>query len=61
MGPALHETRMGQRLIEVTLPRIADELANLNRVLGALVAVLSERLPPTAAPVAPGAESTERR
>ena len=42
-GPALHQTRMGQRLIEVTLPRIADELANLNQNLAALVALLRER------------------
>ena len=43
----LHETRVGLRLMEVTLPRIADELANLNNALAALAALLRERLPTT--------------
>ena len=59
--PALHETRLGQRLIEVTLPRIADELAKLNANLAALVALLGERLLPGAAtPTTTATESPAR-
>ena len=35
---------MGQTLIEVTLPRIATELANLNNNLAALIVLLRDRL-----------------
>ena len=52
-GPEFFQTRMGQRFYEVTAPRIADELANLNNTLAALVALLRERLPATSTPAAP--------
>jgi len=42
--PQLHETRVGQKLIEVTLPKIADELAMLNANLAALIELLREHL-----------------
>ena len=45
-GPEFHTTRIGQRLMEVTLPRIADELANLVNAVTALTALLRDRLPP---------------
>ena len=48
---------MGQRFYEVTAPRIADELANLNNNLSALAALLRERLAATSAPTAPTAPS----
>jgi hypothetical protein len=44
MGPQFFQTRMGQRFFEVTLPRIADELASMNNNLAALVALLRERV-----------------
>ena len=43
---------MGRRLYEVTLPKIADELARLNTTLAALVAELkvsNRRVDPAAA------------
>jgi hypothetical protein len=43
MGTDFHATRMGQRFFESTVPRIADELARLNRNLEALVALLEQR------------------
>jgi hypothetical protein len=43
MGTDFHATRMGQRFFESTMPRIADELARLNRNLEALVALLERR------------------
>ena len=55
-GPEFHSTRMGQRFYEVTMPRIADELANLNNHLAALIALLRQRAPaPPAAPSQPPA------
>jgi hypothetical protein len=36
----LHETRMGQRFLEATAPKIADQLERLNANLEALVAEL---------------------
>jgi hypothetical protein len=43
MGDDFFRTRMGQRFFESTMPRIADELARLNRNLEALVALLDQR------------------
>ncbi len=43
MGTDFHATRIGQRFFESTMPRIADELARLNRNLEALVALLERR------------------
>lgn len=42
MGAEFH-TRMGQRFFESTMPRIAEELAHLNRNLEFLVALLERR------------------
>jgi hypothetical protein len=65
MGTDFHATHMGQRFFESTMPRIADELARLNRNLETLVALLEQRGggsppvagredPPEAAPSARG-------
>jgi len=43
MATEFHLTRMGQKFFESTVPRIADELARLNRNLEALVALLDRR------------------
>jgi hypothetical protein len=43
MGDDFFRTRMGQKFFESTAPRIADELARLNRNLEALVALLERR------------------
>jgi hypothetical protein len=43
MGDDFFRTRMGQKFFESTVPRIADELARLNRNLEALVALLERR------------------
>ena len=43
MGDDFFRTRMGQKFFESTIPRIADELARLNRNLEALVALLEQR------------------
>lgn len=58
--PALHETKMGQRLIEVTLPRIADELANIATALGALHTLLRERLPLPTSPQPPSSPPSSK-
>lgn len=42
MGDDFFRTRMGQKFFESTVPRIADELARLNRNLEALVALLEQ-------------------
>jgi hypothetical protein len=39
-GVGFFQTRMGQRFYEVTMPKIADQLARLNTNLEALVAEL---------------------
>lgn len=41
MGPEFFQTRMGQRFYEVTMPKIADELARLNQNIEALVAAIN--------------------
>jgi hypothetical protein len=43
MGADFFRTRMGQKFFESTVPRIADELARLNRNLETLVALLEQR------------------
>jgi hypothetical protein len=43
MGDDFFRTRMGQKFFESTVPRIADELARLNRNLETLVALLQRR------------------
>jgi len=43
MGDDFFRTRMGQKFFESTVPRIADELARLNRNLESLVALLEQR------------------
>lgn len=43
MGDDFYRTRMGQRFFESTMPRIADELARLNRNLETLVALIERR------------------
>ena len=53
---AFHESQRGARLLDVTLPRIADELCTLNNNLAALVALLRDRVP--AAPQAPASSAT---
>jgi hypothetical protein len=60
MGTDFHATRMGQRLFESTMPRIADELARLNRNLEALVALLDRR-GEGPSPVGTGADAAERQ
>ena len=61
-GSDFHLTRLGVRFFEVTLPRIADEIANLANAVSALVALLRDRLPPpattTTAPPPPSSERT---
>ena len=49
-GPQFFETRMGQRFFEVTMPKIADELARLNTTLLGLSKALSTSQTKPAAP-----------
>jgi hypothetical protein len=59
---ALHETAIGERLITVTLPRLADELVLLNDNLRALVAVLRQRVAAEAGvPIPVHSDVTPRR
>ena len=58
-GPDFHTTKMGSRFFEITMPRIADELANLNNHLAALIALLRERQPPS--PASPSQPPAPRR
>ena len=39
-GPAFFQTRMGQQFFDVTLPKVADELARLNKTLERIAAAL---------------------
>jgi NADPH-dependent 7-cyano-7-deazaguanine reductase QueF len=55
MGDDFFRTRMGQKFFESTVPRIADELARLNRNLEALVALLERR--GGGVPLAPATET----
>jgi hypothetical protein len=53
-GPQFFQTRMGQRFFEVTMPKIADELAHLNPSLRAIAAALqASKAQPPVADVAP--------
>ncbi len=38
-----HETRMGQKYYESTIPKLVEELKRLNQLLEALVQVMKER------------------
>ena len=61
--PEFHPTPRGARFFDVTMPRIADELANLNNNLSALLVLLRSRLPtaPTTTTTAPRPKPGERR
>ena len=61
-GVSFFQTAMGRRLYEVTLPKIADELAHLNTTISALVAEVKASSgranpPPTGVPPADTGES----
>ncbi len=58
-GPSFHETARGARFYDITLPRIADELANLVNAVTALTTLLRERLP--AQPASPSQPPAPRR
>jgi hypothetical protein len=56
-GPEFFETRMGQRFFEVTMPKVADELARLNKTLELIVEALRALAqPPSAARGSAGAD-----
>ena len=55
-GPEFHQTPRGARFFDVTMPRIADELANLNNNLSALLVLVRTRLP--SAPKPPDTDAT---
>jgi len=43
MGPKFFETRMGQKFFERTVPRLVDELADLNTTLKVIADALTAR------------------
>jgi hypothetical protein len=48
MGPEFFQTPMGRRFYEVTAPKLAEELARLNRNLEALVELMRALAKPEA-------------